>query len=176
MDKTYRNEFRRLFLVEHLPEPMTRADAHLQIFDNYIEQTRLRLRSIRVPETKEWSRIMQQRSAAGEGGAHWKIAEIHLNEYEYHVFEQFEGTEIRKSRYFYESNGTKIEFDVYLGALWGLNLARVCFETPEAMREFRFPFAALEVTDNEFFYGEKLVEKKFADVQSEVAEIIKENE
>ncbi len=172
MDKTYRNEFRRLFLVEHLPEPMTRADAHLQIFDNYIENTRLRLRSVRIPETKEWNWIMQQRFATGDGGAHWKLAEIYLNEFEYHLFEQFEGTEIRKNRYFYESNGRQIEFDVFLGDLWGLNLARVCFETPEEMQDFRFPFNALEVTDKEFFRGENLVDKKFADVQDEVAEII----
>lgn len=172
MDKTYRNEFRRLFLIEHLPEPMTRADAHLQFFDNYVENTRLRLRSVRVPETKEWNWILQQRFATGDGGAHWKIAEIHLNEFEYHLFEQFEGSEIRKNRYFYEFEGKQIEFDVFLGNLWGLNLARVCFETPAEMEDFRFPFTALEVTGNEFFRGENLVEKKFSDVQDEVAEIV----
>lgn len=172
MDKTYRNEFRRLFIVEHLPEPMTRADAHLQIFDNYIENTRLRLRSVRIPETKEWNWIMQQRFATDESGAHWKVAEIHLNEFEYHLFEQFEGTEIRKNRYYYDADGTRIEFDVFLGDLWGLNMARVSFETIEEMRDFRFPFTAVEVTTNEFFCGEHLVEKKFADVQEEVAEIV----
>lgn len=172
MNKTYRNEFRRLFIVEHLPEPMTRADAHLQIFDNYIENTRLRLRSVRIPERKEWNWILQQRFAANSSGAHWKISEIHLNEYEYHLFEQFEGTEIRKNRYFYDFEGKQIEFDVFLGDLWGLNMARVSFETIEEMHDFRFPFTAVEVTTNEFFRGEHLVEKKFADVQDEVAEIV----
>ncbi len=172
MDKTYRDEFRRLFLLEHLPEPMTRADAHLQFFDNYIENTRLRLRSVRVPETKEWSWILQQRFAVDEDSAHWKIAEIYLNEFEYHLFEQFEGNEIRKNRYFYESDGKRIEIDVFLGDLWGLNLARVCFETLEELRDFQFPFTALEVTANKFFCGETLVEKKFPDVQDEVAEIV----
>jgi CYTH domain-containing protein len=172
MDKTYRNEFRRLFLVEHLPEPMTRADAHLQIFDNYLENTRLRLRSIRVPETKQWNWILQQRFATDEDLMHWKIAEIHLNETEYQLFEQFEGREIRKNRYFYESEDKQIEFDVYLGDLWGLNLARVCFDTLENSRDFRFPYTVLEVTDDKFFCGENLVEKNFADVQERVAEIV----
>jgi CYTH domain-containing protein len=171
MDKTYRNEFRRLFLLEHLPEPMTRADAHLQIFDNYLENTRLRLRSIRVPETKEWNWILQQRFAVDEDSACWKIAEIHLDEAEYHLFERFEGREIRKNRYFYESDGRQLEIDVFLGNLWGLNLARVCFETIEELREYQFPFAVLEVTGDKFFVGENLVEKKFADVQEEVARI-----
>jgi CYTH domain-containing protein len=172
MDKTYRSELRRLFLVEHLPEPMTRADAHLQIFDNYIENTRLRLRSVRVPETKEWNWILQQRFAVDEDLTHWKIAEIHLDETEYHLFEQFEGREIRKNRYFYESEGKQIEIDVYLGALWGLNIARVGFETPEELRDFQFPFTVLEITGSEFFGGENLVEKNFADVQEKVAEIV----
>jgi CYTH domain-containing protein len=172
MDKTYRDEFRRLFLVEHLPEPLTRADAHLQIFDNYIEHTRLRLRSVRVPETKQWTWILQQRFANDAGGAHWKIAEIHLNEAEYHLFEQFEGREIRKNRYFYESDAHQIEIDVFLGNLWGLNLARVCFDSPEDMQDFSFPFTVLEVTEDEFFSGENLVEKKFADVQERVTEAL----
>ena len=172
MDKTYRNEFRRLFLVEHLPEPMTRSDAHLQIFDNYLENTRLRLRSIRVPETKQWTWILQQRFATDENGASWKIAEIHLNEAEYHLFEQFEGREIRKNRYFYEANGKQIEFDVFLGNLWGLNLARVSFDSMEELRDFQFPFSVLEVTNEKFFDGTNLVEKKFSDVQEEVARIV----
>lgn len=175
MDKTYRNEFRRLFLVEHLPEPMTRADAHLQIFDNYLENTRLRLRSVRVPETKEWSWILQQRFAVDEDSAHWKIAEIHLNEAEYKLFELFEGREIRKNRYFYEADGKQIEIDIFLGDLWGLNLARVCFETLEELRDFRFPFAALEVTNDKFFGGEYLVGKKFAEVQAEVAALVEKS-
>lgn len=171
MDKTYRNEFRRLFLLEHLPEPMTRADPHLQFFDNYIENTRLRLRSVRVPETREWNWILQQRFATDAGGAHWKIAEIHLNETEYHLFETFEGREIRKNRYFYESEGRQIEIDVFLGGLWGLNLARVSFETPEELSDFQFPFPVLEVTGESFFDGENLVEKTFADVQAKAAGI-----
>ena len=34
--------------------------------------------------------------------AETKLAEIHLNESEYSNFEQFEGREIRKNRYFHE--------------------------------------------------------------------------
>ncbi|HEY8562010.1 MAG TPA: hypothetical protein VIL74_16680 [Pyrinomonadaceae bacterium] len=171
MDKTQRDEYQRLFLLEQLPESLTRADRHLQIFDNYIANTRLRLRSVRVPETKEWTWILQQRFPIEETGAHWKIAEIHLNETEYHLFEQFEGREIRKNRYFYETTGRHIEIDVFLGNLWGLNTARVCFETLEELRDFEFPLAALEVTGDEFFRGESLVDKRFTDVRQRVAEI-----
>jgi len=172
MDKTYRDEFQRLFLLEHLPEPMTRADAHLQIFDNYLEDTRLRLRSVRLPETKQWTWILQQRFAVDDSLIHWKIAEIHLDETEYHLFEQFEGREIRKNRYFYESDGRQIEIDVFLGELWGLNLARLASGAPADLRGFEFPFAVLEVTGNPFFGGENLVDRNFSDVQDEVTRIV----
>lgn len=172
MDKTYRNERHRLFIIQGLPDPLTPATSHLQIFDNYIEDTRLRLRSIRVPQTKEWTRILQQRFPIGEDLSHWKIAEIYLNEAEHHVFESFEGKEIRKNRYFFEHNERQIEIDVFLGRLWGLNLARAVFESDKELENFEIPaFAIMEVTNFPFFTGESLVEKSFADVQNEFARL-----
>ena len=170
MNKTYQTEFRRVFLFRELPEPMTRADAHLQLFDNYIENTRLRLRYIRVPHTKEQTWILEHRIPADEtNGGVWKTSEIFLNEEEYKIFETFEGREIRKNRYFLELEGKALALDVHLGDLRGLNVALVNFETEQEMRHFEAPpFALLEVTNDSFFYGENLVGKKFVDVQNEV--------
>jgi CYTH domain-containing protein len=173
MNKTYQTEFRRLFLINDLPEPLTRADAHLQIFDNYIENTRLRLRRVRVPQTRENAWLMEHRFPADENNlAIWKIAEVFLHEDEYKIFEQFEGREIRKNRYFYELDGKSISLDVYLGNLWGLNMARINFETEEEMEHFEAPpFAVFEVTNDKFFSGENLVGKTFTDVRSEFEKI-----
>lgn len=178
MNKTYDIELRRVFLLENLPEPLTRASRHLQIFDNYIENTRLRLRSIRSPETKDWTWILEQRFLL-EDLSQWAISEIFLDETEHAVFEQFEGreiqknekvqtNEIRKNRYFYETGEQQFAIDLFLGELWGLILAQIVFQTAEAMRELETPsFAALEITGNEFFTGKNLVGKTFADVQNE---------
>jgi CYTH domain-containing protein len=69
-----------------------------------------------------------------------------------------------------------MEIDVYLGKLWGLNLAKAVFETIEDLENFEIPsFAVMEVTNVEFFYGENLVEKSFADVQTEFARLSSEN-
>lgn len=173
MNKTAQTELHRLFLIERLPEPLTPASSHLQIFDNYIENTRLRLRQIRDPYANTWTRILQQRFPAHDGEfAVTKLAEIHLNDDEYAVFEGFEGREIRKNRYFHEFDRVSFSFDVYLGPLWGLNTARVDFDTREHLAEFSPPpFAVFEVTENAFFAGENLVSKTFADVQTEVARI-----
>ena len=166
------------FLLQNLPEPLTRASRHLQIFDNYIENTRLRLRSVRVPETKAWTWILQQITLF-EDLSKREIAEIYLNESEHAAFEIFEGrevrrnervetNEIRKNRYFYDFDNVRIETDVFLGALWGLNTAKIVFENIEELRRFEMPpMAIAEVTNDEFFLGENLVGKTFADVQAE---------
>lgn len=173
MDKTAQTELHRLFLIERLPEPLTPASSHLQFFDNYVEHTRLRLRAIRDPYTKTWTRMLQQRFPWAESEyAVTKLAEIHLNGAEYAVFEHYEGREIRKNRYFHEFDRVSFIFDVYLGPLWGLNTARVDFESLEKMESFiPPPFAIFEVTSDPFFTGESLVERKFTDVQSAVARL-----
>lgn len=173
MNKPAQTELHRLFLIERLPEPLTRSSSHLQLFDNYIENTRLRLRNIRDPYSNSWTHILQQRFPTADGDfAMSKLAEIYLNDAEYVVFERFEGREIRKNRYFHEFDRIPVAFDVYLGNLWGLNTARVDFETRDRMENFiPPPFAIFEVTNLPFFIGENLVGKKFADVKSEVARL-----
>ncbi len=173
MDKTAKTEIYRSFLIDGLPEPLTRASSHLQIFDNYIADTRLRLRSVRDPESRGWTRILQQRFPADSHDlATMKVAEIYLNEDEHSRFEPFEGTEIRKNRNFHEFDGRMFLFDVYLGKLWGLNVARVEFAAKEDLEKFEPPpFALFEVTQNAFFLGENIVLRAFEDVQAEVARI-----
>ena len=181
MNQTYRTEFRRVFLLENLPEPLTRASYHQQIFDNYIGGTRLRLRSIRVPETKAWTWILQQQEPLADRSQR-RVSEIHLNEIEHQAFEIFEGrnveknerietNEIRKNRYFYDYAGKKIEIDMFLGEIWGLIIAVVRFEDQEKARAFEmFPAAIAEITDDDFFSGANLVGKTFADAQKKFSE------
>jgi CYTH domain-containing protein len=173
MDKTNRTEMHRSFLVEGLPEPLTRASAHIQLFDNYIADTRLRLRSVRHPETASWTRILQQRFPAREDNLSCvKVSEIYLNDAEYAHFEIFEGTEIRKNRYFHEFDGRAFAFDVFLGKLWGLNIARVEFATDRELEQFEPPaFVVLEITNDPFFLGEVLVTKTFEEVREEVSKL-----
>jgi hypothetical protein len=179
MNKTFRTEFRRLFLLEGLPEGVKPADEHLQLFDNYIENTRLRLRSVRKPHTKEWTYILQQLQP-NKGFNRFEISEINLNNEEHAVFEVFEGrkisqneraetNEIRLNRYFFNN----LEIDVFLGKeIWGLCLATVRFKTLKESQVFEKPeFAVLDVTNNEFFIGKNIIGKTFADVQAEFAKM-----
>ena len=185
-DATYKTEFRRVFLLQNLPEPLTRASEHLQFFDNYIENTRLCLRTIRAPQTKTWTWILEQRFPTDENDlSRWNVSEIYLNESEHQAFEQFEGREVQKNervesnelrfnRYFYDYNGKQIELDIFLNPLWGLCLATVKFETFKELEKFETPdFTIAEITQNKFFIGANLVGKTFAEVHNEFEEIKK---
>ena len=177
--ENYRTEIRRTFLLADLPEPLTRASEHLQFFDNYIENTRLRLRSIRAPHTREWQWILEQRFAPDARNLSvWKVAEIFLSETEHAAFEVFEGREVKRNerietselrfnRYFYEvATAKQMEIDVFLNPLWGLCLGKIFFETEEEAKNFGKPdFTVAEVTQSDFFLGKNLVGKTFADVR-----------
>jgi len=181
MDKTYRTELRRVFLMQDLPEPLTRASEHLQIFDNYIDDTRLRLRTIRVPQTKQWFWLLQQQNQIQSNDlSGWLVSEIYLNEAEHQLFEHFEGREVRKNervetnelrfnRYPFEVNGKSVTIDVFLNPLWGLSLVKVLFQTEEEMKRFTAPdFVIAEVTQNGSFLGRNLVGKTFAEIRQEM--------
>lgn len=166
MDNTATPEFFRLFLAEKLPDPLTPASEHLQIFDNYISGTFIRLRSIRDPRTKQWARLLQKIEPTASGA---KLSQIELSDAEYAVFERFEGREIRKNRYFIPVDGRQAAFDIFLGPLWGLNTVRVDFEDKKEIEAFEPPpFLVLEVSGDPFFSGSSLVDRTFADVQAAV--------
>ena len=65
-----------------------------------------------------------------------------------------ESNELRFNRYFYDYNGKKLAIDAFLGALWGLNLAKVYFADRNELQNSSLPpIAIAEVTNNEFFNG-----------------------
>jgi hypothetical protein len=182
-DSYYKIQFERTFLLEKLPEDFDRAAEHFQFFDNYIENTRLCLRTVRAPKTNQYTYFLEQRipRSADDLGA-WSVSRIYLSESEHEAFAQFEGrevktnervetNEIRFNRYFYDSGGKRLEINIHLGKeIWGLILARVYFESAEELQAYQIPeIAVLEVTQNEFFVGENLIGKTFADVQAQFA-------
>jgi CYTH domain-containing protein len=168
--KYARTERERKFLLRELPEPLTRASKHVQIWDNYITHTRLRLRKIRVPETKEriW-KLTQKFAPDREDFSRTVITNIYLSPAEYEVLSVFEGNEIRKNRYPFEHEGRAYGIDVFLGGLWGLILAETQFETDEEMDAFTPPpFVVADVTNDEAFTGAKLVELSLDEIRGEI--------
>lgn len=168
--KYARMERERRYLLQDLPEGLTRADQHVQITDNYITGTRLRLRKVRDPRTNKWTVKLTQKFAPNPADlSRTVITNTYLNADEYQVMSVFEANEIRKNRYPFEWEGRKFSIDMFLGDLFGLVLAEVSFETDEELDIFTTPpFAIAEVTNNEMFGGGKLSELTFEDIRNEI--------
>jgi len=167
-------ERERRYLLRDLPEGLTRASAHVQITDNYITGTRLRLRKIRDPRTNKWTAKFTQKFALeAENLARTMITNVYLNAQEYEVLSVFEANEIRKNRYPFEFENRGFSIDMFLGDLFGLVLAEVSFTNDEELDNFPQPsFALAEVTNNELFTGGRLCYLTFADVREEVSRSI----
>ncbi|HEV7473263.1 MAG TPA: hypothetical protein VGN90_04385 [Pyrinomonadaceae bacterium] len=163
-------ERERRYLLQDLPEGLTRASPHLQLTDNYVTGTRLRLRKVRDPQTNKWTVKLTQKFAPDTADtSRTIITNIYLNALEAEVFGMFQENEIRKNCYPFEFEGRKFSIDMFLGELFGLVLAEVSFATDEELDNYpRPPFALAEVTNNELFTGGRLCELTFADLREEI--------
>src|SRR5499426_4072160 len=101
--KYARIERERRYLLQDLPEGLSRADHHLQITDNYITGTRLRLRKVRDPRTNKWVVKFTQKFAPDPTDlSRTIITNTYLNATEAEMLSSFEANEIRKNRYRFE--------------------------------------------------------------------------
>lgn len=168
--KYARVERERRYLLKDLPEGMTRADPHLQITDNYITGTRLRLRKVRDPRTNKWTVKLTQKFAPNpEDLSRTIITNSYLNATEAEVLSVFNTNEIRKNRYYFDHEGHRFSVDMFLGDLFGLVLAEVGFETDEELDDFPKPsFALADVTNEPLFTGGRLCEMTFSEVREAI--------
>lgn len=170
--KYARIERERRYLLADLPEGMTRADHHLQITDNYITGTRLRIRKVRDPRTNKWVVKFTQKFAPNPTDlSRTVITNLYLNATEAETLSIFGANEIRKNRYYYEFEGRRFSVDMFIGDLFGLVLAETNCETDEELDSFATPsFALADVTNIELFSGGKLSELKYEDVRREIVQ------
>ncbi|MDQ1639833.1 MAG: hypothetical protein QOF62_3172 [Pyrinomonadaceae bacterium] len=168
--KYSRVERERRYLLQDLPEGLTRADPHLQITDNYISGTRLRIRKVRDPRSNKWTVKFTQKFAPDPADfSRTIITNIYLNALEAETLAMFDANEIRKNRYQFEFEERRFSVDMFLGDLFGLVLAEVSFENDDELESFAKPtFAIAEVTDNKLFTGGELCQLTFSDIREEI--------
>ncbi len=169
--KYARIERERRYLLRDLPDGLQRTDPHLQITDNYITGTRLRVRKVRDPKTNKWTvKFTQKFPLQSDDLSRTVITNTYLNAIEAETLSVFNSNEIRKNRYYYEYEGRRFNVDMFLGDLFGLVLAEVSFETDDELANFpKPPFALADVTNQPAFSGGKLAEMTFADVRERIA-------
>ncbi len=165
-----RVERERRYLLQDLPEGLTRADPHVQITDNYITGTRLRIRKVRDPRTNKWVVKFTQKFAPNpEDLSRTIITNTYLNATEAESLSMFDANEIRKNRYKFQYEGRDFAVDMFLGDLFGLVLAEVSFETDEELDSFAKPdFAVADVTNHQLFTGGSLSQLSFDDIRKAI--------
>jgi CYTH domain-containing protein len=168
--KYARVERERRYLLQDLPEGLTRADPHLQITDNYITGTRLRLRKVREPRSNKWTVKFTQKFAPNPDDlSRTIITNTYLNALEAETLSVFNTNEIRKNRYYFDFEGRRFSVDMFLGDLFGLVLAEVGFESDEELDNYRKPqFALADVTNLALFAGGQLSELTFSEVREAI--------
>jgi len=168
--KYARVERERRYLLQDLPEGLTRPDPHVQITDNYITGTRLRLRKVRDPRTNKWTVKLTQKFAPDPRDfSRTIITNIYLNALEVETLGISDANEIRKNRYLFEFEVRKWSVDMFLGGLRGMKKEKVSFETDEELDSFpKPPFAVADVTNIGLFTGGRLCELTFEDIREEI--------
>ncbi len=168
--KYARVERERRYLLQDLPEGLTRASPHVQITDNYITGTRLRIRKVRDPQTNKWTVKFTQKFAPDPSDfSRTIITNIYLNALEAESLGMFDANEIRKNRYWFEFEARKFSVDMFLGDLFGLVLAEVNFDSDQELDKYpQPPFAIADVTNHELFTGGKLCELSFAEIREAI--------
>ncbi|HKO97185.1 MAG TPA: hypothetical protein VJU86_09350 [Pyrinomonadaceae bacterium] len=163
-------ERERRYLLQDLPAGLSRADPHVQITDNYITGTRLRMRKVREPRTNKWTVKFTQKFAPDpQDLSRTIITNTYLNALEAETLSMFDANEIRKNRYHFDYEGKTFSVDMFLGDLFGLVLAETSFETDEELKSFpKPPFAIADVTNSILFTGGRLCELKFEDIRAEI--------
>ncbi len=158
----------RKFVVSCLPNGRKPADSHLQIFDNYIGETNLRLRKIRNPENDGYE-FSLDKIEQDAGNYSRFISKIGLTQEEYEKFSGFRGRETRKNRYFVDEEVKNVFVDVFLGPLWGLKIATYGFSSESEASSFKLQdtFVA-EVSSNEFYFGKNIVDSSFESIREEL--------
>lgn len=172
--KYARIERERRYVLRDLPEGLTRVDPHVQITDNYITGTRLRIRKVRDPRTNKWVvKFTQKYALRADDLSRTVITNTYLNALEADTLSVFEGNEIRKNRYQFEFEGRTFGIDMFLGDLFGLILAEISFDSDEEMNSFAAPpFAIAEVTNNDLFSGGRLSQLTFTEVRPEIMRLM----
>jgi CYTH domain-containing protein len=142
--KYARFELERRFLLDRVPEDAGPAN---RIVDRYIAGTSLRLRRQDAPEQYKLS---QKVAPSPPDYATTTITTIYLSPEEYELLRVLPARELRKRRH----HLGPYSIDVFEGALAGLILAEVTFESDAEMRAHPLPdFALREVSDDVRYTG-----------------------
>jgi CYTH domain-containing protein len=151
-------ELERRYLLQRPPDGLLERGAGAAIIDHYLEDTRLRLRHMRLASGEQVYKFAQKYQAAHQDETQTTITNLYLSEAEYQRLAQLGGKQLVKTRYRYTYQDREYGIDVFEGELAGLVLAETeCASREEVQKLSKPDFALEDVTADPFFKGGNLV-------------------
>ncbi len=168
MLKYARIEEERRFLIQQLPEDFPENAPYVRIIDQYIPDTRLRLRRMVSQDGETVALKLAQKYQSPELESHQAmITNIYLNEAEYKLLNELGGLQLTKRRYPYHYRKQAYSIDIFEGRLSGLITAEIEGNSEIEITRLPVPdFVQREITDEAFFSGANLVNLDQAEFQA----------
>lgn len=153
------------YLLREIPPRLTQSKSK-KLVDIYIPRKEGHA-AIRIRQQGDVFQITKKTPSIVEGICVLNEETISITEEEFAVFKTMRDARVlEKTRYYYPFEGHVLEIDVFGGALSGLVLAEVEFDSLEALRAFDRPyFFGEDVTHRDFLAGGVLYKLTYADIK-----------
>lgn len=161
-------EYERRFLLGHRPHGMIDPRA---IVDEYINDTRLRLRTVDWPDTDEHQQKLGHKRRLVEGDPTGIMCtSLYLDDNEVAVLSLLPSRRLAKTRWRLNVGAVVASVDVFEESLEGLILLEVDLGAPDLLDGFTPPsWAGPDVTRNERFTGGELAGRSFHDLADDIS-------
>ncbi len=160
-------ERERTYLAKYIPEGLRDCPSR-EIVDIYVPATKEHA-VLRIRKNGSIYEITKKTPVAGTDSSEQTEQTVFLDEEEYAVFSTVTGKRIEKRRYYYPLGKQIAEVDIFEGALEGLVIVDVEFDSSEEKNNFQMPdFCLAEVTQERFCAGGVLAGKGYADIEDDL--------
>ena len=165
-------EYERRFLLPNLPEAVGNPR---HITDRYIDNTRLRLRSVDDGRGDAVDKLGHKRRANDDDPTHIMCTSLYLDAAEFETLSQLGARTLTKTRWAIDVDDEAGSVDEFTGDLAGLVLLEVDLRDPGRLDRFAPPsWAGPEVTYDEMFTGGQLAGRSFSDIEFRVNELMRQ--
>lgn len=163
-------EYERRFLVDAVPAGVSNPR---HIVDRYIDNTRMRLRSVASAEGDPVLKLGHKRRVKDDDPTQIMCTSMYLEISEFDALSDLSSRPLTKTRWAIDVDGTSCSVDEFTGDLAGLVMLEVDLHDPASLERFTPPsWAGPEVTYDETFTGGQLAGRRFEEIASVVDRLV----
>ncbi len=156
-------ELELTYLVKKLPEGALSSPSK-ELIDIYIP-TESNHPVLRIRKAGNKYEITKKQPIKNGDASRQLETTIPLTEAEFRELSTLKGKRVNKTRFYYKENEVTYEIDVFRGALSGLILADVEFNSIKEKSDFVMPsWCLIDVTQEEFIAGGMICGKSYSDI------------